>query len=151
MKRNQNKVKRERSGEKYRHIGNKVPADGTRMKDGLPASRQFFYPQISQISADQDAAERCFMSFVPFVVQTSFKNLWKSEESVDPTVLWTEQGQSADEIVSSFPQLSLADVHAALAFYFDHQAQIDADIRREEEIIAQLKDRQGSGPIQDTE
>jgi uncharacterized protein (DUF433 family) len=58
---------------------------------------------------------------------------------VQDIVLWTEQGQSADEIVSSFPQLSLADVHAALAYYFDHQTEIDADVRRDDEFIAQLK------------
>src|SRR5438309_404468 len=52
-----------------------------------------FYPQISQISAEQYAAERRFVSFVPFVVQTSFKNLRKSEKSVDPTkVLKRESG-----------------------------------------------------------
>lgn len=70
---------------------------------------------------------------------------------VEDIVLWTEQGQSVDEIVSSFPQLSLADVHAALAYYFDHQPEIDSDIRRDDEFIAQLKERVGSGPIQETE
>jgi uncharacterized protein (DUF433 family) len=70
---------------------------------------------------------------------------------VQDIVLWTEQGESADEIVSSFPQLSLADVHAALAYYFDHQAEIDADIRQDDEFIAQLKKRQGSGPIRNAE
>jgi uncharacterized protein (DUF433 family) len=40
---------------------------------------------------------------------------------VQDIVAWHEsQGQSPDEIVARFPQLSLADVHAALAFYFDH-------------------------------
>jgi uncharacterized protein (DUF433 family) len=70
---------------------------------------------------------------------------------VQDIVLWIEQGQSPEEIVSSFPQLSLADVHAALAFYFDNQAQIDADIRRDVEFIAQFKAQQGSGPVRDTE
>jgi uncharacterized protein (DUF433 family) len=70
---------------------------------------------------------------------------------VQDIVLWTEQGESPEEIVSSFPQLSLSDVHAALAYYFDHQAEMDADIRRDEEFIAQLKERQGSAPPRDTE
>jgi uncharacterized protein (DUF433 family) len=33
---------------------------------------------------------------------------------VQDIVLWTEEGRSADEIVAEFPQLSLADVYAAL-------------------------------------
>jgi len=70
---------------------------------------------------------------------------------VQDVVLWTEQGQSADEIVSSFPQLTLADVYAALAFYHDHQAEIDADIRQDEDVIAQFKALKGSGPISSTE
>lgn len=34
-----------------------------------------------------------------------------------------------DDIVSHYPQLSLADVHAALAYYFDHRGEIRQDIR----------------------
>ena len=40
-------------------------------------------------------------------------------------VRWTEQGQSPEEIVTDYPQISLADVHAALAFYFDNQEAMD--------------------------
>lgn len=38
--------------------------------------------------------------------------------------LHERRGYSADEIVSAFPQIALADVHAALAFFWDHQEQI---------------------------
>jgi uncharacterized protein (DUF433 family) len=49
-------------------------------------------------------------------------------------VLWqTKCGWSPDEIVSQFPQLNLADVHAALAYYWDHKEEIEADIRSAEE------------------
>ena len=55
-------------------------------------------------------------------------------------VLWqTKCGWSPDEIVSQFPQLSLADVHAALAYYWDHKEEIEADIRSAEEIEAKSK------------
>src|SRR5689334_16776802 len=70
---------------------------------------------------------------------------------VQDIVLWTEQGQSPDEIVSSFPQLSLGDVHAALAYYFDHQSEIDEDIRRDDEFVAQLKRQLGSAPVSNAE
>jgi len=39
---------------------------------------------------------------------------------------WHErQGMSPDEIVSAFPSLTLADVHAALAYYWDHRDHVD--------------------------
>jgi uncharacterized protein (DUF433 family) len=39
-------------------------------------------------------------------------------------------GMSADEILQSLPHLTQAQVHAALAFYFDHQAEIDRELQR---------------------
>ena len=45
----------------------------------------------------------------------------------DIVVLHEQQGQSPDEIVSAYPQLSLAKVYAALAYYHDHRE----DIRRD--------------------
>lgn len=40
-------------------------------------------------------------------------------------------GWSAEEILRQYPHLTPAEVHAALAYYFDHRAAIDAEIRRE--------------------
>jgi uncharacterized protein (DUF433 family) len=54
---------------------------------------------------------------------------------VQDIVLWTEEGQSADEILAEFPQLSLSDVYAALAYYHDHREPIDKDIREDEEFF----------------
>jgi uncharacterized protein (DUF433 family) len=34
---------------------------------------------------------------------------------------------SPDEIVSAYPTLTLSDVHAALAYYHDHRADIKSD------------------------
>jgi len=58
---------------------------------------------------------------------------------VQDIVIWTEQGRSADEIVADFPQLSLADVYAALAYYHDHREQIDQDIREDDEFFQRMK------------
>jgi uncharacterized protein (DUF433 family) len=60
---------------------------------------------------------------------------------VQDIVLWTEEGRSADEIVTDFPQLSLADVYAALAYYHDHRERIDQDIREDEEFFRRLTKR----------
>ena len=53
---------------------------------------------------------------------------------------WHEkQGKSPDEIVSSFPQLQLADVYAALAFFWDHRDEILTQIKEEESLVTQMK------------
>ena len=43
-------------------------------------------------------------------------------------VVWHERrGYSPDEIVVMFPSLDLADVHSALAYYFDHRDEFTDD------------------------
>ena len=44
-------------------------------------------------------------------------------------------GWSADEICLHYPHLKLAEVHATLAYYFDHQAEIDGEIAAEQRAI----------------
>ena len=50
-------------------------------------------------------------------------------------------GSSPEEMHFQYPHLSLAQIHAALAYYYDHQIEIDAQIeqslRRYEEFRAQ--------------
>lgn len=46
--------------------------------------------------------------------------------TVQDIALWHERlGKSADEIAAEY-ELTLADVYAALAYYFDHREEIDA-------------------------
>jgi len=55
-------------------------------------------------------------------------------------VVWHEQlGLSPDEIVSRHPDLTLADVHAALAYYFDHCDQIQQDIASERRFVEEMR------------
>jgi uncharacterized protein (DUF433 family) len=46
-------------------------------------------------------------------------------------VLDTLNGLSPAQIHEAYPHLSLAQIHAALAYYYDHKVQIDAEIDRE--------------------
>ncbi|HSB10176.1 MAG TPA: DUF433 domain-containing protein [Blastocatellia bacterium] len=51
-------------------------------------------------------------------------------------VIWHDlMGMSADEIVDQIPTISLSDVHAALAYYFDHVEEIRDEMRREESFV----------------
>jgi hypothetical protein len=54
--------------------------------------------------------------------------------------VWHERrGHSPDEIVDMFPGITLADVHAALAYYFDRRPEIEADMTRDAELAAALR------------
>jgi uncharacterized protein (DUF433 family) len=59
---------------------------------------------------------------------------------VQHIVIWHERmGKSPDEIVSEHPGLSLADVHAALAYYFDFRDLVDNDIQQGREFADRLR------------
>lgn len=48
------------------------------------------------------------------------------------------RGSSADDILQAFPHLTLAQVHSALAYYYDHQSDLDAQMAREAQEFEQL-------------
>lgn len=61
--------------------------------------------------------------------------------SVQDIAIWHERlGSSADEIATEY-DLTLADVYAALAYYFDHRREIDESIRAEEAFTEALRGR----------
>ncbi len=57
-------------------------------------------------------------------------------------------GWSADEIHEQHPHLSLGQIHAALAHYYDHQKEIDAQIERDLKRVRDLRVATGEAPMQ---
>jgi uncharacterized protein (DUF433 family) len=60
---------------------------------------------------------------------------------MDVVVLHEWRGLSPEEIVHTYPGITLADVHAALAYYFDNRQEIEAEFRHEEEVAESLKSK----------
>ncbi len=59
---------------------------------------------------------------------------------VQDVYVWHElQGQSPDEIIVQFPQLTHADIYAALAYFWDNRDAILAQMRAGAELVEQLK------------
>lgn len=58
-------------------------------------------------------------------------------------------GWSAEEIHYQHPHLSLGQIHSALAYYWDHQDELDADIQRRLEHVERLRRSVRRTPIQD--
>lgn len=57
-------------------------------------------------------------------------------------------GWSAETIQENHPHLSLAQVYAALAWYYDHQAEMDQEIERQSERIGELREGTAASPLQ---
>jgi len=59
--------------------------------------------------------------------------------TVQNVAIWHEyMGMSADEIANEH-DLSLGDVYAALAYYFDHRAEIEQQITEDEAFVEALR------------
>lgn len=49
------------------------------------------------------------------------------------------QGMTPEEMVVEWKRLTLAKIHGALAYYYDHKREIDADMRRNRRVFARAK------------
>jgi uncharacterized protein (DUF433 family) len=64
---------------------------------------------------------------------------------VQDIYVWHElQSQSVDEIIAKFPQLTHADVYAALAYFWDNRQAILEEIKAGDQLIEELKRRMSS-------
>jgi uncharacterized protein (DUF433 family) len=48
-------------------------------------------------------------------------------------------GWSPEEMHRQHPHLSMAQIHAALSYYYEHQAEVDADIERRDRYVEELR------------
>ena len=56
-------------------------------------------------------------------------------------------GWSPEEIHFQHPHLSLAQIHAALSYYYDHQARLDEQMASDEREIDDLRKARSESPI----
>ena len=57
-------------------------------------------------------------------------------------------GSSPEEMHFQYPHLSLAQIHAALSYYYDHQTDIEAEIQRRWQEVNELASRNPNSPLQ---
>ncbi|MBI1901692.1 MAG: DUF433 domain-containing protein [Planctomycetia bacterium] len=58
------------------------------------------------------------------------------------------QGKTPGEIVRELPHLTLAQVHAALSYYFDHREAIVQEMREDDEFVRRFRALTGPGPLE---
>ena len=55
-------------------------------------------------------------------------------------VAWlAKQGLTPQQVLEHYPDLTLAQVHAALAYYYDNTGEIDAELAAEEQAAADFE------------
>jgi uncharacterized protein (DUF433 family) len=63
---------------------------------------------------------------------------------------WIElQGMTPAAVVRDYPHLNLAQVHAALAYYWSHQEKIQRDIAEGQKLVSKLKQKNGPSKVQE--
>jgi uncharacterized protein (DUF433 family) len=55
-------------------------------------------------------------------------------------------GWGPEEIKTQYPHLSLAEIHAAFAYYYDHQTEIETEIERESKMADELEEQLSPSP-----
>jgi len=56
-------------------------------------------------------------------------------------------GSSPEEMHFQYPHLSLAQIHAALTYYYDHQQDFDAEITRQLREVEELRAKACDTPL----
>jgi uncharacterized protein (DUF433 family) len=59
--------------------------------------------------------------------------------TVQNVAIWHKMGESPEKIAAEYPHLKLSQVLAALAFYYENQAEIDAAIVHDEALYDELE------------
>jgi uncharacterized protein (DUF433 family) len=52
-------------------------------------------------------------------------------------------GMTPEQIREAYPHLTLGQIHAALAYYFDHRAELDAQIEESNRKVEELRKEMG--------
>src|SRR5712691_1316884 len=77
---------------------------------------------------------------VPIIAGTNMK-------VVELVMAQLAHGWSPEELHFQHPYLSLGQIHSALAYYWDHKADLDADIERRRQYVEEERSKTGPSPL----
>jgi uncharacterized protein (DUF433 family) len=58
------------------------------------------------------------------------------------------RASSPEHIQAEHPTLSLGEIYSAFAYYEDHKVELDADIERRHQLVAEIQQNTPSPPVQ---
>jgi uncharacterized protein (DUF433 family) len=91
-------------------------------------------------------------------VETRYEHIILSQDNV-PIIAGTNMkvielvleriayGWSPEELRFQHPYLTLGQIHSALAYYWDHQEELDRDIERRLQRVDQIRQTMGPSPL----
>jgi uncharacterized protein (DUF433 family) len=88
------------------------------------------------------------MTLPEFLIQDSdgYIHLTGHRIGLQDLVYYYNEGHSAEALVEMFPTLTLALIHKLIAFYLEHQADVDAYVARCESEMARQRAAAAGGP-----
>jgi uncharacterized protein (DUF433 family) len=102
-------------------------------------------PHATQISNPTAQAAPAPVSLADMIVKTpgtcgGRARIAGTRIKVEYVFNWVERrGMSPAQVVREYPHLTLAQVYAALAYYWSHQEEIQQDIAEGEQLVTELK------------
>ena len=87
---------------------------------------------------------------IPHVRLDAQGRAWVDDTNIKVTEIVLDHlayGWSAETIQENHPHLSLAQVYAALAWYYDHQSEMDAEIERQGERLQTMRATAKDSPL----
>jgi uncharacterized protein (DUF433 family) len=89
-------------------------------------------PSAVPVSAEHIGVRQGYCGGEPHILGRRIK--------VRHVAVWHEEmGMSPTEIAVTYPTITLAQVHAALAYYYDHKEEIRAAIEEERRFVEEMK------------
>ncbi|HJX29093.1 MAG TPA: DUF433 domain-containing protein [Thermoanaerobaculia bacterium] len=79
---------------------------------------------------------------IPFIAGSTMK-------VVELVMAQRAHGWSPEELHFQHPNLSLGEIHSALAYYWDHQGDLDRDIERRARLAEEIREDIGPSPLAD--
>lgn len=77
---------------------------------------------------------------VPIIAGTTMKLV----ELISPVKAY---GWSPEDLHANYPHLGMSQIYSALAYYLDHQPEIDADIKRRYQLAEKFRQEAGESPL----
>ena len=59
--------------------------------------------------------------------------------TLDTVIMAFKEGATAEEIVSQYPTLDLADVYAVISYYLQHQPKVEAYLSQRQQIATEVR------------
>jgi uncharacterized protein (DUF433 family) len=111
--------------------------------------------RIKYMATSTTAAAGTAPSLADFIVKTpgvcsGQPRIAGTRIKVKHVYTWVERmGMTPAQVVAEYPHLTMAQVHAALAYYWSHQGEIHQDIENEEKLVAELRAKAEPSKLQE--